>query len=87
MCKLKRSIYGLKQANRQWNHNLTTTLISLGYSQSKVDYSLFTKKTNNCFITILVYVDDLVLAGNILFEINNIKKVLGTAFNIKDLGS
>lgn len=62
VCKFKRSIYGLKQASRQWNHKLTTTLLSLGYCQSKSDYSLFTKKTENFFINIFVYVDGLVLA-------------------------
>lgn len=85
--KLKRCIYGLNQASRQWNHKLTSTLISLGYSQSKSDYSLFTKKTKSCFTTILVYVDDFVLACDSLLEINNIKKVLDTAFSIKDMGN
>lgn len=61
VCKLKRSMYGLKQSSRQWNHKLTNTLISLGYCQSKSDYSLLTKKTDTFFTTILVYVDGLVL--------------------------
>ncbi|GAU20755.1 hypothetical protein TSUD_239490 [Trifolium subterraneum] len=61
VCKLQRSLYGLKQASRQWNAKLTETLISSGYSQSKADYSLFTKRTSIGFTAILVYVDDLVL--------------------------
>lgn len=87
VCKLKRSMYGLKQSSRQWNHKLTNTLISLGYCQSKSDYSLFTKKTDTFFTTILVYVDGLVLAGNNIIEINNIKIILDNTFSIKDLGN
>lgn len=41
LCQLNRSIYSLKQASRQWNQKLTRTLINLGYTQSKSDYSLF----------------------------------------------
>jgi len=63
VCKLQRSLYGLKQESKQWNTKLTETLISSDYTQSKADYSLFTKKSINGFTVILVYVDDLVLGG------------------------
>ncbi|XP_016172674.1 uncharacterized protein LOC107615073 [Arachis ipaensis] len=49
------------------------------------DYSLFTRTTDNDFTTILVYVDDLVLAGNNSGEIERIKGLLDDAFKIKDL--
>jgi hypothetical protein len=86
VCKLQRSLYGLKQASRQWNAKLTETLISSGFIQSKADYSLFTKKTSRGFTAILVYVDDLVLGGTDIEEINQLKSMLDQKFSIKDLG-
>ncbi|MCH79635.1 retrovirus-related Pol polyprotein from transposon TNT 1-94, partial [Trifolium medium] len=86
VCKLQRSLYGLKQASRQWNTKLTETLTSSGYIQSKSDYSLFTKQRSSGFTVILVYVDDLVLGGTDAEEINHIKALLDTKFSIKDLG-
>lgn len=86
VCKLQKSLYGLKQASRQWNAKLTDTLIQSGYVQSKADYSLFTKKDSTSFTAILVYVDDLVLAGNDLTEIHAIKSLLDRKFSIKDIG-
>ncbi|XP_072056243.1 uncharacterized protein [Arachis hypogaea] len=54
--------------------------------QRKSDYSLFTKTTSLGFIAILVYVDDLVLTGDDLNEINSVKDVLHERFRIKDMG-
>jgi hypothetical protein len=87
VCKLQRSLYGLKQTSRQWNAKLTETLIASNYVQSKADYSLFTKKTDAGFTAILVYVDDLVMGGTDISEINKLKALLDHKFSIKDLGS
>ncbi|XP_072060164.1 uncharacterized protein [Arachis hypogaea] len=86
VCKLERSLYGLKQVSRQWNIKLSNALIDLGYIRSKNDYSLFTKSTNVSFTAILVYVDDLVLAGDDLSKIEAVKRFLDSKFKIKDLG-
>ncbi|XP_016186328.1 uncharacterized protein LOC107628038 [Arachis ipaensis] len=86
ICKLEKSLYGLKQASRQWNSKLANTLIKFGYTQSKHDYNLFTKVTGSGFTAVIVYVDDLVLAGNCIKEITALKQHLHDLFKIKDIG-
>nr|GEV11752.1 hypothetical protein [Tanacetum cinerariifolium] len=86
VCQLKRSLYGLKQSPRQWNHELTKFLISLGYVQSKHDYSLFLKITNGKFTAVLVYVDDMLITSDCQQEILFLKQALHQKFTIKDLG-
>ncbi|GJS75643.1 ribonuclease H-like domain-containing protein [Tanacetum coccineum] len=85
VCRLKRSLYGLKQAPRQWNAKLTSTLIQNGFSQSKSDYSLYTKSDKGVFLTLLVYVDDIIITGNNVSEIEKFKFFLKSKFMIKDL--
>jgi len=84
--KLKKSLYGLKQTSRQWFAKLSHLLLSFGYTQAHADHSLFTKATGSSFTTIVVYVDDIVLAGNSLVEIAHLKTSLRSHFNIRDLG-
>ncbi|GJX04226.1 ribonuclease H-like domain-containing protein [Tanacetum coccineum] len=85
VCKLKMSLYGLKQALRKWNAKLTSTLIENGFSQSKSDYSLYTKSDKGVFLALLVYVDDIIITGNSIFEIEKFKVFLKSKFMIKDL--
>jgi hypothetical protein len=86
VCKLIKSLYGLRQASRKWYEKLTSLLIDQGYSQSSSDYSLFILRHGSEFTALLVYVDDIILAGNSLSEFDRIKKVMDREFRIKDLG-
>lgn len=63
VCRLLRSLYGLKQASRQQNAKLIDAFIQVGFKQSGADPSLFTKGTNSDFITLLVYVDDIIVTS------------------------
>jgi len=63
----------LKQASRQWYDKLTQALESRGFAHSVEDYSLFYKKSGGSSIFLAVYVDDIVVTGTDLNEINNLK--------------
>ena len=84
--KLQRSLYGLKQASRQWNLELTKFLTGKGFVQSKSDYSLFSWHNGDHCIFVLVYVDDLLVTGNDVDGIAQLKQSLHSAYTIKDLG-
>ena len=64
MCHLNKSLYGLKQASRQWFVKFSTVIQGARFIQSKADYSLFTCKKGKSFTAFLIYVDDILITGN-----------------------
>ncbi|KAG6436077.1 hypothetical protein SASPL_100959 [Salvia splendens] len=59
VCKLNKAIYGLKQASRAWLFTIHSVLLSLGFTQSKADASLFIRHIGTEVIYLLLYVDDM----------------------------
>ena len=87
VCKLHKSLYGLRQAPRSWFSNLSTRLQSLGFSESKADTSLFICQKPDFVIYILIYVDDILVTGSNATEIQLIISALQASFAVKDLGN
>ncbi|TYK10665.1 Beta-galactosidase [Cucumis melo var. makuwa] len=88
VCKLQKSLYGLKHSPRAWFDRFTTFVKSQGYNQGHSDHTLFTKVSKTRKIAILiVYVDDIILTGDDQIEISQLKQRMSDEFEIKDLGN
>ncbi|KAI3754366.1 hypothetical protein L1987_54148 [Smallanthus sonchifolius] len=87
VCRLQKSLYGLKQASRNWYHKFTSTLEEMGFKQSVADPSLFTYKTDVVHAAVLIYVDDVIMVGDDINKIRDTKAELHRRFTIKDLGT
>ncbi|CAL1357650.1 unnamed protein product [Linum trigynum] len=86
VCRLNRSLCGLKQAPRVWFETFQSTLLDLGCSQSLNDPSLFIKVTKTGIVLLLLYVDDMIITGSDVEGISHLKEGLQKAYKIKDLG-
>ena len=84
--KLNKTIYGLKQAHKQWSSRLKSTLLQLCFVGSKSDSSLFIYRHQLHTVYLLVYVDDIILTGSSTSLIQQLTDKLNTAFSLKQLG-
>lgn len=87
VCRLKKSLYGLKQASRVWNAKLNAALIKFGMIRSKVDPCIYYKRKHGKIVIIAVYVDDLLLLSNDNKLKSEMKVKLSSTFKMKDLSA
>ena len=85
VCKLKRSIYGLRQSPRCRNFTLDCKLKEMGFRQTPSDPCLYVSTEGEMFF-VAIYVDDILLAGKSNKKMDEVKKTLGKHFKMKDMG-
>lgn len=87
VCRLKKSIYGLKQASRIWNQQLDTQLKKFGMTQSAIDSCIYYNvPKNDSIIIVAVYVDDIIIFSNDKNMTAKLKSNLLSRFHMKDIG-
>jgi Reverse transcriptase (RNA-dependent DNA polymerase) len=86
MCLLKKALYGFKQAPRTWFNKLASVLSTLEFKASQSDSSLFIQGNKSSIIMVLVYVDDIIVTGSDVNQVNSLISSLTSQFSLKDLG-
>lgn len=87
VCKLTKALYGIKQAPQAWFDRLRFTLVQWGFENAKSDTSLFFRKTQSLTVSILVYVDDILVTGNDATYLKSFIQRLNVELALKDLRS
>jgi hypothetical protein len=87
VCRLHKTLYGLKEAPRAWYTRLSYFLLSLGFHTSKVNTSLFILFVGAAdMFYLLVYVDDILLTGSDSTMLHHLIQLLSSKFKLRDLG-
>lgn len=87
VCLIKRSLYGLRQSPRQWNTRFDEFISSHGYTRSEYDICVYFKEyEEDSYIYLLLYVDDILIVSKSKDQVAELKRLLGSEFEMKDLG-
>ncbi|KAE8698982.1 ABC transporter G family member 7 [Hibiscus syriacus] len=86
VCKLKKALYGLRQAPRNWFLKLRDLLLSLRFKPSRANSSLFIRQEDHEVVYMVVYVDDILITCSSQLEVDRIVHALHEKFSLKDLG-
>ncbi|GJU55150.1 retrotransposon protein, putative, ty1-copia subclass [Tanacetum coccineum] len=86
VCKLQRSIYGLKQASRSWNKRFDEEIKRFGFDQNLDEPCVYQKASGSNVTFLILYVDDIIIMGNHIPSLQSVKNYLGKCFSMKDLG-
>lgn len=87
VCKLKKSIYGLRQASRNWNLTIDQWMKGYGFQASVADACVYVKRQDQEIIVVVVWVDDLIIAGSSRRIVQDFKAAISKRFSMKDLGA
>nr|GFB27951.1 retrotransposon protein, putative, Ty1-copia subclass [Tanacetum cinerariifolium] len=85
VCKLKRFIYGLKQASMQWNKRFDDEIKKFGFIQNRDEPCVYQKASGSNITFLILYVDDILIMGNSIPMLQSVKTYLGKCFAMKHL--
>src|SRR5215469_10330765 len=87
ICKLIRSLYGLKQVPRKWYQHIDEFLVNQqGFLRLEADFGIYIRCMENSLIIIVIYVDDLLLLTNTKKIMTEIKDILSKEFEMTNCG-
>jgi hypothetical protein len=86
VCKLYKSIYGLKQASRSWNIHFDEVVKRFGFLLNEEEACVYKKESGSSIAFLFMYVDDILLNGNDIPMLESVKTSLKNSFSLKDLG-
>ena len=86
VCRLYKTLYGLKQSGREWNRKLNKRLTELGFSRNEVDHCVYVRERDGETATITVWVDDLLVFTKTVEEGNELARDLKNKFEVNDIG-
>jgi hypothetical protein len=86
VCRLRKSLYGLKQSARQWNKKLHSALTEMGFSRIESDRSVYIYSNGEVRIIVPIYIDDITLASKSSTAIDKYVQLLSQHFKCRDLG-
>jgi len=86
ICKLKKSIYGLKQAFQSWNICFDEVVKGFSFHQNEEEPCVYKKESGSIVVFLIIYVDDILLIGNDIPMLQSVKTSLNIGFSMKDLG-
>ena len=86
MCKLLRSIYGLRQASQSQNLRFDRSIESYGFVRNGEEPCIYKWVNGSVVVFLVLYVDDILLIGNDVAALQGIKVWLSSQFSMKDLG-
>ena len=86
ICKIKKSIYGIKQASQSWNIYFDEVVKGFGFRQNGEEHCVYKKESGSTVVFLILYVDDILLIGNDIPMLQSVKTSLYNSFSTEDLG-
>jgi Reverse transcriptase (RNA-dependent DNA polymerase) len=86
ICKLFKTLYGLKQAGNEWNTELHGSMLEFEYTRLRSNYGVYYSRSGNTFPIVLIWVDDITIFGDSAATNKELVKKLKEKYDVKVIG-